>query len=95
MPQAEPVPQGESVLQGEPVPLRDGGANLEKMLERCWSLGIRSVLCEGGGRLATALTREELARRLYLFQAPLTLGPQGVPAFAKWRFDPRGPWLVE
>ena len=82
VPQAEPVPQGESVLQGEPVPLRYGGANLEKMLERCWSLGIRSVLCEGGGRLATALTREELARRLYLFQAPLTLGPQGVPAFA-------------
>ena len=60
---------------------REGGANLEKMLERCWSLGIRSVFCEGGGRLDTALTREELARRLYLFKAPLTLGPEGVPAF--------------
>ena len=79
--QVEIVPQAEPVPQGEPVPLRDGGANLEKMLERCWSLGIRSVFCEGGGRLATALTREELARRLYLFQAPLTLGSQGVPAF--------------
>ena len=67
--------------QVEIVPRAGGGANLGKMLERCWSLGIRSVLCEGGGRLATALTREELARRLYLFQAPLTLGPQGVPAF--------------
>ena len=67
--------------QVEMVPQGDGGANLKKMLERCWSLGIRSVFCEGGGRLATALSREELARRLYLFQAPLTLGPQGVPAF--------------
>ena len=81
VPQAEPVPQSESMSLGEPVPQGDGGANLERMLERCWSLGIRSVFCEGGGRLATALTREELARRLYLFQAPLTLGPQGVPAF--------------
>ena len=73
--------QVEIVPQVEPVPQGDGGANLGKMLERCWSLGIRSVFCEGGGRLATALTREELARRLYLFQAPLTLGSQGVPAF--------------
>ena len=73
--------QVEIVPQVKPVPQGDGGANLEKMLEGCWSLGIRSVFCEGGGRLATALTREELARRLYLFQAPLTLGSQGVPAF--------------
>ena len=57
------------------------GANLSRVLERCWSLGIRSVFCEGGGRLATALTREELAQRLYLFQAPVTLGSEGVPAF--------------
>ena len=79
--QVEIVPPAEPVPQGEPVPRGDGGANLKKMLERCWNLGIRSVFCEGGGRLATALSREELARRLYLFQASLTLGPQGVPAF--------------
>jgi diaminohydroxyphosphoribosylaminopyrimidine deaminase/5-amino-6-(5-phosphoribosylamino)uracil reductase len=65
----------------EIVPQADGGADLKEMLERCWGLGIRSVFCEGGGRLAAALTREELAQRLYLFKAPLTLGPQGVPAF--------------
>ena len=81
VPRAEPVSRAEPLAQGEPVPQGDGGANLEKMLERCWSLGIRSVFCEGGGRLATALSREELARRLYLFQAPLALGSQGVPAF--------------
>ena len=65
----------------EIVPQGGGGANLEKMLERCWDLRLRSVLCEGGGRLAAALTREGLAQRLYLFQAPVTLGSRGVPAF--------------
>ena len=79
--QVEIVPKVEPVPQGGAEPHGVGGADLKKMLERCWSLGIRSVFCEGGGRLATALTREELARRLYLFQAPLTLGSQGVPAF--------------
>ena len=67
--------------QVEIVPQGHGGANLNEMLERCWSLGIRSVFCEGGGRLATALAREELARRLYLFRVPVTLGSVGVPAF--------------
>ena len=65
----------------EIVPQGGGGANLEKMLERCWHLGLRSVFCEGGGRLATALTHEGLAQRLYLFRAPLTLGSKGVLAF--------------
>ena len=65
----------------EILPQAAGGANLEKMLERCWSHGLRSVLCEGGGRLAAALAREALAQRFYLFQAPVTLGSEGVPAF--------------
>ena len=65
----------------EIVPQGGGGANLEKMLERCWHLGLRSVFCEGGGRLATALTREGLVQRLYLFRAPVTLGSKGVLAF--------------
>ncbi len=59
----------------------EGGANLKEMLDRCWNLGIRSVLCEGGARLATALTHEGLARRLYLFKAPMTFGSEGVAAF--------------
>ena len=90
VPEVEARPRAEPVPHEDAVPQRGGGANLEKMLERCWSLGIRSVLCEGGGRLATALTREELARRLYLFQAPLTLGSQGVPAFGVGDSTPEG-----
>jgi len=90
VPEVEARPRAEPVPHEEAVPRAGGGANLEKMLERCWSLGIRSVLCEGGGRLATALTREELVRRLYLFQAPLTLGSQGVPAFGVGDSTPEG-----
>ena len=65
----------------EIVESAEGGANLKQMLDQCWSLGIRSIFCEGGGRLATALTREALAHRLYLFKAPVTFGLDGVPAF--------------
>ena len=74
----------------EIVPQGGGGANLEKMLERCWSLRFRSVFCEGGGRLATALAHEGLAQRFYLFQAPVTLGSQGVPAFEGEHSTPEG-----
>ena len=96
VPQAEPVPQPEPMLQPEPVPRvgpvlqTDGGANLEDVLERCWSLGLRSIFCEGGGRLATALSREGLAQRFYLFRAPVTLGSQGVPAFPGGDSTPEG-----
>ena len=94
--QVEIVPRAESILQAEPVPGAEpvpngnGGANLGKVLERCWSLGLRSVFCEGGGRLATALSREGLAQRFYLFQAPVTLGSQGVRAFPSGDPTPEG-----
>ena len=57
------------------------GLDLRGVLSRCWDVGIRSILCEGGARLAASLLREALARRLYLFVAPVTFGGQGVPAF--------------
>ncbi len=90
VPHPEPVLQPEPVLRVERVPQTDGGANLEDVLERCWSLGLRSIFCEGGGRLATALSREGLAQRFYLFQAPVTLGSQGVPAFPGGDPTPEG-----
>ncbi len=76
--------------QVEVVPKADGGVSLETVLERCWSLGLRSVFCEGGGRLATALSREGWAQRFYLFQAPVTLGSQGVLAFPSGDSTPEG-----
>ncbi|OGU04212.1 MAG: hypothetical protein A2W29_01295 [Gemmatimonadetes bacterium RBG_16_66_8] len=49
-------------------------------LAALWRLGIRSLLLEGGGRLATAFLAAGLADRLYWIQAPVWLG-SGVPAF--------------
>jgi diaminohydroxyphosphoribosylaminopyrimidine deaminase/5-amino-6-(5-phosphoribosylamino)uracil reductase len=74
----------------EIVPQGGGGADLEKMLERCWHRGLRSIFCEGGARLATMLVREGLAQRFYLFQAPVTLGSQGVLAFEDESSTPEG-----
>jgi diaminohydroxyphosphoribosylaminopyrimidine deaminase/5-amino-6-(5-phosphoribosylamino)uracil reductase len=51
------------------------------VLAACWDLGIQSVLCEGGGRLADTLLRERIAQRLYVFVAPLAFGSEGVAAF--------------
>ena len=44
---------------------------------------IQSVLVEAGPGLATALLRQDLADRLFVFTAPSILG-EGVPAFAHW-----------
>ncbi|MCJ7627635.1 MAG: dihydrofolate reductase family protein, partial [Longimicrobiales bacterium] len=57
------------------------GVSLEAVFRVCWDTGIRSLLCEGGGRLASQLIRGGFARRLYLYVAPFVLGERGVPAF--------------
>lgn len=64
-----------------PVPGAETGLDLPSVLSVCWELGIRSVLCEGGARLAGSLLREGLVQRLYLFVAPVTFGGEGVTAF--------------
>ncbi len=64
-----------------PVPRQGNVLSLPAVLTICWELGIRSILCEGGGRLSQALLSEGLAQRLYLFLAPFVLGSRGVPAF--------------
>lgn len=55
---------------------------LPPVLRLAWELGMRSILCEGGPRLASSLLNDAIARRLYLWVAPRTLGPGAVPAFA-------------
>lgn len=58
-----------------------GALDLTAVLEVCQALGIGSILCEGGGRLAASLLGERRVHRLYLFIAPFTLGSEGVRAF--------------
>ncbi len=64
-----------------PVPRGPGGLGLEEVLGICWETGIRSLLCEGGGTLASSLLEGAVPRRLYLFLAPFVLGEGAVPAF--------------
>jgi diaminohydroxyphosphoribosylaminopyrimidine deaminase / 5-amino-6-(5-phosphoribosylamino)uracil reductase len=59
----------------------DGRLDLDAVMAVARELGFRSVLCEGGARLAASLLREERVHRIYLFVAPLTLGQEGVAAF--------------
>jgi diaminohydroxyphosphoribosylaminopyrimidine deaminase/5-amino-6-(5-phosphoribosylamino)uracil reductase len=64
-----------------PVPRGPDGVSLSAVLEICWETGIRSIFCEGGGRLARSLLQGGEAQRLYLFLAPFVLGEKGVAAF--------------
>lgn len=60
---------------------RPRGLDLGAVLHACHREGLTSVLCEGGGVLASSLLRERRVQRLYLFIAPRTLGPGSVAAF--------------
>jgi riboflavin biosynthesis pyrimidine reductase len=53
-----------------------------QMMRSLRAEGIRSVLCEGGGRLGSDLVASGLVDRLYLIVAPRFLGKGGVPAFS-------------
>ncbi|HLU24797.1 MAG TPA: bifunctional diaminohydroxyphosphoribosylaminopyrimidine deaminase/5-amino-6-(5-phosphoribosylamino)uracil reductase RibD [Longimicrobiales bacterium] len=72
------VREGVRVL---PVPRAPAGLDVAAMLDRLAEAGIRSVFCEGGGRLGASLLAADRVRRLYLFYAPRLFGEAGVPAF--------------
>ena len=57
-------------------------ANLEAGLRALRADGVRSLLVEGGGRLAGALLDAGICDRFYWIQSPLWLGDRGVPAIA-------------
>lgn len=80
-----------------PVPSDDHGLDLDAISRQCMDLGIQSILCEGGARLAAALLGEGRVQRVMLFIAPTTLGEGAVPAFGpgadslEWAdFEPAG-----
>ena len=59
----------------------DSRVSLGAVLARLAEEGVDSVLCEGGGRLGTALLAGGHVDRLYLLVTPRILGAEGVPAF--------------
>jgi diaminohydroxyphosphoribosylaminopyrimidine deaminase/5-amino-6-(5-phosphoribosylamino)uracil reductase len=75
----------------ETVPVDGGpaGLDLRAALDSLMERGVRTILCEGGGRLAAGLLEVERVDRLYLFFAPVVWGG-GVPGFpGGGRFDGR------
>jgi len=66
-------------LGGTAVTVREA-ADLSGALETLAREGVRTLLVEGGGRLASAMLEADLVDRLYWVQAPIWLG-QGTPAF--------------
>lgn len=63
------------------VPAAEPGIDLPAALDTLWAEGVRTVLCEGGGRLGSSLLAADRVARLILFVAPVLLGPDAVPAF--------------
>lgn len=61
---------------------------LPGMLETLREAGLRSMFVEGGAAFAGSLLREGLVDRLYLFHAPLFLGPEGLSPFAALESPP-------
>lgn len=56
------------------------GLALDAVLRDLADRGLRSVMVEGGGRLASALLAGGHVRKQYLIYAPVVLGPDGVPS---------------
>lgn len=71
--------------------------DLRAGLEALGAEGVRSILIEGGGRLAARLIADGLVDRFYWVQCPLFLGDSGVPAFsgmASELLEQVGRWTV-
>lgn len=64
-----------------------GGLDLRRVLEILAAGDRRSVLVEGGARMAGSLLAANLVQRFYLFRAPHRIGPGGLDGFASHRFD--------
>ncbi|HEY0018445.1 MAG TPA: bifunctional diaminohydroxyphosphoribosylaminopyrimidine deaminase/5-amino-6-(5-phosphoribosylamino)uracil reductase RibD [Longimicrobium sp.] len=69
-------------------PLEDGGvtiiaaSGLSDQLRAIRDAGVRSMFVEGGSVLASALLAADVVDRMYLFYAPVLIGPQGAAPFA-------------
>lgn len=78
-------------------PQRSGqGLDLGAVLATLWKGQVVSVLCEGGGRLGSALLAAGLVDRFYAFLAPKLFGDAGVAAFQSLRGQAPLDWrLIE
>ena len=78
---SEPADPAVAVLRAAGVEVVEG-STLGEQLEVLRARGIRSMLVEGGARLAGALLGTGFVDRLIIFQAPVLLGSGALSAFA-------------
>lgn len=64
-----------------PVPASHAGIDVTNALVLLRQEGIRSIFCEGGGRIASSLLSADTVQRLYMYLAPVFFGERGPPAF--------------
>jgi diaminohydroxyphosphoribosylaminopyrimidine deaminase / 5-amino-6-(5-phosphoribosylamino)uracil reductase len=76
-----PNPERAARLEASGVTVVHAGS-LEDALEQLRRREVRSLLVEGGARLAGALLERALVDRLIIFQAPVLLGAGALNAFA-------------
>jgi diaminohydroxyphosphoribosylaminopyrimidine deaminase / 5-amino-6-(5-phosphoribosylamino)uracil reductase len=58
-----------------------GGFDVADQLRAVREAGVRSMFVEGGSVLASALLSAEVVDRMYLFYAPVLIGPEGAAPF--------------
>jgi diaminohydroxyphosphoribosylaminopyrimidine deaminase / 5-amino-6-(5-phosphoribosylamino)uracil reductase len=80
-PQATPARRAAFAATGAEVwtvpPLRTGRVDLKAFLRAAAAEGLRTLLVEGGGRIASSFLRAGLVDRLEIFFAPVLLGHDG------------------
>ncbi len=79
--EGKPLPELATKYQAAGVETIEA-ASLDLALQRLHTAGVKSILVEGGGRLAARLLTAGLIDRFYWVQTPLWLGEGAVPAFA-------------
>ena len=62
--------------------LEQGGLSMTEAMERLAGIGIGSLFCEGGGRLAASLLREGVVDEIVWFTAGAAIGGGGAPAIS-------------
>ena len=75
-------------LEGAGARVLPAPEGLDAALRVLREAGLRSMFVEGGAALAGALLRAGLVDRLYLFHAPLFLGPEALAPFAALESPP-------
>ena len=70
-----------------PLPMLTSGVSMSDGLTELAKIGVGSLFCEGGGRLAASLVREGLVDELVWFSAGATMGDSGATAISDFGIE--------